>query len=377
MRITLIKAELFKQGGLEKYTWQIARDFCALGASVTLLTSGDVEPAFNHPLLNIVSLPSSHRLSFLKVLHFDKACREYLAKHPTPIVFSLDRNRSQTHLRAGNGVHAAYLQRRGEEEGLLKKTSFALNPLHHAILSLERQAFENKDLKLLFTNSEMVRQEILRFYDVDPSKVVGIHNGVEWTAMQERFDTWEVEKEKGVKRLNLDSGAFQFLFLGHNYRRKGLEKLLRALALIRNEKFQISVVGKEKKISYFHELVMSLGLQEKVFFFGPQKDTSIFYQIADCTIIPSLYDPFANVTVESIAMGVPVISSTFNGGHEILTSGNGRIIEDLNDSKGFSKIVEKALETPKNAETATAVRETVRRLDFSTQLRLLTQRTVS
>ena len=34
-----------------------------------------------------------------------------------------------------------------------------------------------------------------------------------------------------------------------------------------------------------------------------------FYKIADCLVIPSFYDPFANVTVEALAMGVFVITS--------------------------------------------------------------------
>jgi UDP-glucose:(heptosyl)LPS alpha-1,3-glucosyltransferase len=188
--ITLIKSELFRQGGLEKYTWQIARDFCALGSPVTVLTSGNVTAPYSDPLLNIVSLPVKHSLSFLNVLHFDKACAAYLDQNPSPIIFSLDRNRFQTHIRAGNGVHASYLQRRSQEEGLAKKLSFSLNPLHHAILSLEKKAFEHPGLKTLFTNSEMVKKEVLQFYSTDPDKIQVVHNGVEWHALQNAFDTW-------------------------------------------------------------------------------------------------------------------------------------------------------------------------------------------
>src|SRR5581483_3709210 len=360
--VTLIKAELFKQGGLEKYTWQIARDFCALGIPVTLLTSGTVQPIFNDPLLKIVSLPLSHGFSFMKVLGFDRACDAYLKQHPTPIIFSLDRNSYQTHIRAGNGVHAAYLQHRSQEEGLLKKTSFALNPLHRTILSLERCASENPELKLLFTNSEMVKQEVLQFYEVDSEKIVVVHNGVEWTAMENKFENWEVEKEKTMRLLNLDPTAFQFLFMGHNYHRKGLEKLLYAIAHLKSEHFQLSVVGREKTIAVFQELSVRLGLQKKVTFFGPQKDAIPFYQIADCAIVPSLYDPFANVTVEALAMGVPVISSLFNGGSEILTPSNGWVINSLNDIRSFSVTLRKAFERKKNAQSAAAIRASVKHL---------------
>lgn len=374
--VTLIKGELFKQGGLEKYTWQIAMDFCTLGCHVTILTSGSVRSPFSHPLLKIVSLPISHSLSFFNVIHFDRACSRYLSEHLTPIIFSLDRNRFQTHIRAGNGVHAAYLQQRCLEEGFVKKLSFAINPLHQAILSLEKKAFEHPDLKILFTNSQMVKNEISQFYCTDPDKIQVVHNGVEWYAMQETFDHWESKRETTLRQLKLDPLSFQFLFIGHNYLRKGLDKLLSAFAHIRNHPFQLSVIGKDKHVSYFEQLAQNHGLSQKVFFFGPQQQTSHFYQMADCLIVPSLYDPFANVTLEALAMGLLVISSQFNGGHEILSPQNGFVLETLEDPVYFSKILEKALEFRKTPERAHAIRQSVRHFDFSNQLRRMTEMTI-
>lgn len=376
MEVTLIKSELFKSGGLEKYTWQIARDFCALNIPVTLLTSGEVNPPFQDPLLNIVSLPVSHCLTVLNVIHFDRACSAYLKQHKTPIIFSLDRNRFQTHIRAGNGVHAAYLQQRSKEEGRAKQMSFALNPLHHTILALEKKAFEHKGLKLLFTNSLMVKEEILDFYDIPPEKIVPIHNGVEWHAMRKAFELWESEKESLLRQFNLDPTAFQFLFIGHNFRRKGLEKLLRALSCIRSEHFQLNIIGKDKETKRFRQLAKDLDLEDKAVFWGPRKDTSSFYQIADTLVIPSLYDPFANVTLEALAMGVPVVSSKHNGGREILTPINGSIIESLEDSRVFAQVLREALARPKNRSSAQIIRESVRHLDFSSQLRLMTKATL-
>ncbi len=367
--VTLLKAQLFKQGGLEKYTWALARDFCALGSLVTILTSGDVKPPFSHPLLKIVSLPVDHALSFLNVAHFEAACKKYLAKHFTPIVFGLDRNSFQTHLRAGNGSHAAYLNRRSTEEGFLKKLSFAVNPLHRMILSLEKKGFEHPGLRVLFTNSQMVKQEIQQFYQTDPSKIIAIHNGVEWHAMQEAFDRWESEREKTT--------AFQFLFAGHNFFRKGLDKLLHALARIKDEHFQLSVVGHDKNADFFKHLAQKLNLSQKVFFFGPQKEMARFYSLADCLVIPSLYDPFANVTVEALAMGLFVVSSKTNGGHEVLTPQNGVVVESLEDATPFSQILKNVLQHSKTPASAQLIRQSVKHLDFSTQLRRMTELTLS
>ncbi len=376
MTVTLIKNELFKQGGLEKYTWQIARDFCSMKIPVTLLTSGAPTPPFSSPSLQIVSLPVRHRLSYLSVHHFDKACDEYLSQHPTPIVFSLDRNRFQTHLRAGNGVHAAYLKRRSAEEGFTKKLSFHLNPLHQILLSLEKKAFEHPRLKILFTNSEMVKQEILEHYKTDPQKIQVVRNGVEWEAMQKPFDLWEESRGRQLKEFHLNPSAFQFLFIGHNFQRKGLHKLLYALSFIKNENFELSVVGKDKNLHDFQQLVRKLGLSNKVFFFGAQEHPLPFYQMADTLVIPSIYDPFANVTIEALAMGLFTLSSKHNGGHEILTPQNGATIPNLNDPAAFSTLLKHTLSHPKTRPRAEAVRQSVKHLDFSHQLRLLTQATL-
>lgn len=375
--VTLIKAQLFKQGGLEKYTWALAADFCSLGSPVTVLTSGDVKPPFSHPLLKIAALPVDHSLSFINIVHFEAACRKHLSKHPTHVVFGLDRNSFQTHLRAGNGSHAVYLQRRAMQEGFMKRLSFAVNPLHRMILSLEKKGFENPGLKLLFTNSQMVKQEILQLYQTDPGKIIAIHNGVEWQAMQESFDRWEIEKEKTLKKLQLDPTAFQFLFAGHNFFRKGLDKLLYALSRIKDEHFQLSVVGNERNSDFFKSLAQKLNLSQKVFFFGPQKKMASFYSMADCLTIPSLYDPFANVTVEALAMGLFVVSSKTNGGHEVLTLQNGVVIESLEDAGAFSQVLKKTLSLCKTAQSAQSIRQSVSHLDFSSQLRRMTELTLA
>ncbi len=191
------------------------------------------------------------------------------------------------------------------------------------------------------------------------SKIEVIHNGVEWYEMQKPFDAWQERQD-----------AFQFLFIGHNFHRKGLEQLLTSLAPLRSENFQLNVVGKDKDMAYFQSLTSRLNLSDKVIFHGHQQDPIPFYQRADCLVIPSLYDPFANVTVEALAMGVLTLSSKSNGGHEVLTEQNGIILENVHD---FTKELRSAFAHRKTPTSAQKIRESVKYLDFSTQLRRLTQ----
>ncbi len=367
-KIALIKSNLSHKGGIEKYTWAMARHFCDRGISVAILTTGCWKPAFEHPLLEVINLAPHYPMSVLNLLHFDYACTRYLEKHPFPIVFSLDRNTHQTHHRAGNGVHAAYLLCRAQEEGLSKKLSFRFNPLHRAILHLEKKTFECPELRCLITNSHMVKEQIVQHYQTDPSKIQVIHNGVEWQGLQESFSAWEQGKRDAATRYGLDSDAFQLLFIGHNFRRKGLEKLLNALSKIPDRHFQLNVIGKDKDLPFFKRKVEQLHLDGKVLFHGPQASAIPFYQLADALLVPSLYDPFANVTLEALSMGLFVFSSTHNGGKEILTPENGMVIPRLDDAHAFAQVLELGMKKRKTPQSALAIRGSIEHLDFSSQL---------
>ncbi len=364
-KIVLLKNRLGKRGGLEKHTFLIAKAFMEKGYSVTMLTSEDAGASF--PFSQVVLKTIKWPL-FLGIEEFDRKVEGWLEKNPADIVLGLDRNRFQTHLRAGNGVHASYLQIRSQIEGKLKTLCCKGNPLHRKILRIEKDGFENPRLKKLFTNSHMIKNEILRFYNVDQAKIEVIHNGVEWHQMKPAFSNWEEGKKAQAHSLGIKSDLFQILFIGNGFLRKGLDLLLRALAHLKEKNFFLSVIGKEKKIGKYISLVKELQLENNVRFFGPQQNILPFYQLGDALVIPSWYDPFANVTIEALAMGLPVISSTSNGGHEIITSENGLILKNLRDIPSFTASLEKMLLKPKNMVSASIIRDTVKHLDFSIQM---------
>jgi UDP-glucose:(heptosyl)LPS alpha-1,3-glucosyltransferase len=131
------------------------------------------------------------------------------------------------------------------------------------------------------------------------------------------------------------------------------------------------VIGKDNKMAEYIAKARELGLSQHVRFFGPQSDIRPFYQFADVLVIPSFYDPFANVTVEALAMGLFVISSRYNGGSEILTPENGLIIEDLLAPDSLSQALAEGLKHPKTIQSANASRDSVKHLDFSLQMNIL------
>jgi UDP-glucose:(heptosyl)LPS alpha-1,3-glucosyltransferase len=369
-KVALLKSRYGLHGGLEKYANRIAQAFVKRGDQVTILSTG-TPPTPNQEKIAVHTVKTVPWPGFFRMEQFDRFVSKWLDQNPTDLIFGMDRNRHQTHLRAGNGVHAAYLDVRKIIEGKRKALLCQINPLHRKILSLEKASFENPALQKLFTNSHMVRKQILERYSTDPKKIEVIHNGVEWHEMATDFSTWEQSKRALCHKFNLKPDRFQFLFIGNGYLRKGLDRLLHCLAKLPSKNFDLSVIGKENREDYYKSLAENLGLKNHVHFFGPNRESRLFYQLADALVIPSFYDPFANVTVEALAMGLFVISSKENGGHEVLTKANGAIIEDLFSDEAFIAALEQALQKPKTALQATQIRESIKHLDFSNQLQTL------
>ena len=194
-------------------------------------------------------------------------------------------------------------------------------------------------------------------------------NGKRWKTISKLLFS---HKEEIAKKQGLDPKTFQFLFVGHNFHRKGLSLLLQALGRLTRRDFHLSVVGTDKHLSAYQKQAAQLGLSKNVTFFYSQSNPRPFYQAADALVIPSHYDPFANVTVEALAMGLFVVSSTNNGGHEVLNPESG-ITVDAFDLPSFTAALETALNHPKTLQSAQKIRSSVKYLDFSKQLEKVCQ----
>jgi glycosyltransferase involved in cell wall biosynthesis len=76
-----------------------------------------------------------------------------------------------------------------------------------------------------------------------------------------------------------------------------------------------------------HELVIELSLQNRVHFLGQRGDVPGILRELDLSLLPSWDEPFANVMLESMAMGTPLLVSSVGGGPELVEDGvTGRVL---------------------------------------------------
>ncbi len=119
------------------------------------------------------------------------------------------------------------------------------------------------------------------------------------------------EDGKGEARqaLGLPAQGLCLLFVGNDYRKKGLGTLLQVLATL-PEQVVLAVVGNPAHIPEFRRRAESLGIAGRVFFLGALQDVAPAYRAADALVHPTLEDTFAMVVLEAMAHGLPVVASS-------------------------------------------------------------------
>ncbi len=120
--------------------------------------------------------------------------------------------------------------------------------------------------------------------------------------------------------------------IAQNFQRKGLAEVIAATASIAGRSGEaapmIVVLGKDNSMRGRLQ-ARRLGIENRIVFAGESKAAADFYAAADFFVLPTRHDSCSLVVLESLAMGLPVISTVFNGACEAMTDGvHGYVLED-------------------------------------------------
>ena len=224
-------------------------------------------------------------------------------------------------------------------EIIARRAGWMVGPAARATQVIEREQFASAGKTHFIINSGMVMKDVERYYSVDRRRLHLMYTGAVDT---KRFSP---EARKGLRTsaregLGIAEDETAFLFVGHNFRLKGLEPLLEASAkLAETEKraFRVLVAGGGKQEA-FAGRVRALGLAERVKFLGAEPDMLRIYAAADAVVHPTFYDPFSNVTLEAWACGLPAITTAYNGAAELMTGELARwVVVDPTDGNALSE----------------------------------------
>ncbi|HBI09724.1 MAG TPA: glycosyl transferase family 1 [Franconibacter pulveris] len=248
------------------------------------------------------------------------------------IVQSHERIPGATLFRAGDGVHAAWLEQYNRILSPLRRWTQAFSAYHRYILQAEREMFTHPQLRKVICNSRLVRDDIARRFGLGAEKLTVIYNGVDTAAFHpdvQRFsqrEAWGIPAQVPV-----------LAYVGSGFTRKGVAVALKAIAA--HPSVWLVVAGRDKHAKRFEALAAKLGVAERVKFLGPVADVKQVYGSADALILPTLYDPFPNVCVEALACGLPLLTSTQCGAAEWIEEGKNGWVRDGLDVDGYREAI--------------------------------------
>jgi len=239
--------------------------------------------------------------------------------------------------RAGDGVHAAWLEQYNRIQSPLTRWAQSFSRYHRYILSAEQQMFTHPNLRKVICNSRMVRDDIARRFGLSDDKLTVIYNGVDTQHFHP--DARQVSMRS---RLGIPDNAPVLGYVGSGFARKGVATALKAIQP--HQDVWLLIAGHDKHASKFSKLASTLGVSARVKFLGPVSDVREVYGSADALILPTLYDPFPNVCVEALACGLPLLTSHGCGAAEWIEEGSNGWVRDALDVPGYQQALAAWLE---------------------------------
>ena len=296
-RIALLRRRFSPTGGAERYLLRLASGLLAQGHQLTLYCE-EWTPT-ETPFQAVRKIESHDPVTYAKKV-MEQPLRD---RHD--LIFSLERVPGSDLYRAGDGVHADWLAYRQAYAPWKGRVRTALRPKNKELCALETKLFGPKGVRRVICNSNFIADQIINRFDFPAEKIDVIYNGVPYN----QFSSGD--RLLGRQALKLKADDYVILLVGAGAERKGHAIARQAVKKLKNKNARLVIIDTPPPLAMPH-----------------------VYAAADVFLLPSLYDPFANVTLEALAAGLPVITSAQNGASEILRNEeNGFILpraDDLN-----------------------------------------------
>lgn len=206
-------------------------------------------------------------------------------------------------------IHAT---ERGRNRGNLQ------TELQHAIDRLECQLAQTADR--LIVCSRHMADEVEQFFQVADSQI--IPNGVNLAHLRDGHNPAQLTAFRAEYARPEEKVVFTIARLVYE---KGIHILLQAAPAIlaRCPQTRFIIAGKGPEADKLKQQTHYLGLADRVQFTGFISDEARnqLFQVADCAVFPSLYEPFGIVALEAMALGSSLVVSDVGGLAEIVRHG--------------------------------------------------------
>ncbi len=156
-----------------------------------------------------------------------------------------------------------------------------------------------------------------------------------------------IEKAKENCDIKLDKNDLNIISVGRLHPIKGYERLINVLTRLKNEQLltnvKVRIYGDGPEFSKLTTMINENNLAENVLLMGKVLNPYKYIKYFDLFVLPSLYESFGLVMVESMTLGVPVLSTSSSATSMIIDNNiNGLIVDNSNEGiyLGLKQIIE-------------------------------------
>jgi D-inositol-3-phosphate glycosyltransferase len=223
-----------------------------------------------------------------------------------------------------------------------------------------------QDCQRIIVATEQEKEDLIRYYDAAPEKVGVVPCGVNMELFK------PLDKANARQKLGLTDEKI-LLFVGRIDPLKGIDKLIRTIPMLKNQgSIKLVVVGGDEnsraELEGLKKLATDLNIMDSVDFRGliKQEQLPYFYSAADVCVVPSYYESFGLVPLESMACGTPVIATDVGDLKHIIKPGEtGCIVADNSPETLAEGIASILLKPSPDIESKLAIRASVSRWAWS------------
>lgn len=329
------------KGGAEGYAVGLAKAMADRGHEVHIFACSWSQDS--NKIYCCHQIPYS-RFRMFRDIQFAWSSQRELLKGKFDLCIAFSRSLKTEIYQPHGGVHRAYLEKRlkSYSNPLIRKVKFFFNAIslrHFLINKVEKIIFKRRDIFVVAV-SKMVQRDILAFYNFPKENIKVIYNGVDIKKF--RLEMNNSYRKEIRNRYSINDEDLLILFVANNFRLKGLESLVYAAALMKKNikvgsSFHILVLGNGAK-AFYERLASKLGSKNEFTFVGKTNEIEKFYAAGDVLAQPTFYDPCSLSTLEAMAAGLVVVTTSNNGAGEILINGeNGFVLDDPQNYEALSK----------------------------------------
>ncbi|MFN3438996.1 MAG: glycosyltransferase family 4 protein [Acidovorax sp.] len=165
----------------------------------------------------------------------------------------------------------------------------------------------------------------------EPAKSHTLRNGVDLI----RFSV--MDRQEARQQLGLPAKGLVLVSVGHLVEVKGHHLVIELLTRLPSAR--LVIVGSGPWLERLQSLAQSLGVQDRVTFAGLQPNDRLktYYSAADALVLASSREGWANVLLEAMACGTPVVATRVNGTPEVVASLHAGRLADVRDVEHLYK----------------------------------------